>query len=66
VKRPLMPAPRPSVDERKRMRKLTWKVLLLGMCVNVVGVGWRMTIRTAGSPPRPQIGKLTVPQDVGE
>ena len=65
-RRPLKPAPQPSSDKRKRMRRLTWKVLLLGMCVNVVGATWRMTIRTMGSMPRPQIGKLTVPADVGE
>ncbi len=68
MKRPLMPAP--SQEERKQMRRFTWKMLLVGMCANVVGLGIRLvTARTMGAMPRAhvqQIGKLSVPEDVGE
>jgi len=76
--RPRRAAP-PSATgvERAAIRRHTWKVLLIGVCANVVGAGIRLvTVRTAGAMPRArlaapegrlqEIGKLSAPSGVGK
>jgi hypothetical protein len=59
VKRPLRPAP--TSEEKKAIRRTTWKVLAVSLCAGLVGTCARLTVvRTAGAMPHPRLPEQTL------